>query len=770
MNITSVCQAPPLILVVDDDQSMRILLRRAMEQEGYKVAEAADAEQALAVYSRLNPDLVLLNALMPVVDGFTCCAKLQTFSRKNHAPVLMIMALEDRESVERALLVGATDYVTKPIHWAVLRQRVRRLLQQSYLYQQLEKSNQELQAKINELSQAERALRESQERYALVAQSTHDGFWDWNLKTNQVYFSSRWKSMLGYSEHEIGNSLADWFNRVHPEDIERFKAEISAHLAGLTTYFENEHRLLHQDDSYRWMLSRGLALRDVDGKPYRIAGCQTDMTQSKTTEAKLLHQACHDALTGLPNRVWFMERLEYAIARAKLHQDYVFALLFLDLDRFKLVNDSLGHALGDHLLMAIAQRLKTCLRPADPIARLDGDEFIILLEDIRDLSHATQVADQIHRELSLPFNLKGNTVFTSASIGIVISTLGSDRPEDLLRDADTTMNRAKALGKARYEVFNQTMHNQAMARLQLEIDLRSALERQELQVYYQPIVSLNNGRIAGFEALVRWQHPQRGWVSPAEFIPVAEETGLIIPLGWWVLRQACRQIHIWQQQVPVHSPLIVSVNISGKQLTQSHLVTQIKQILRETGLDASSLKLEITESVLVDNIEAAVPILKQLKALGIGLSIDDFGTGYSSLSYLHQMPIDTLKIDRSFVHDVDCDPEKIEIIRTVVGLSWNLGMNVVAEGVETKKQMYQLQALNCDYGQGYFFSRPVNAKAAKALKQFELEKTGNTAVELQHQMPTRQIKLDEINKYCQLPQSLTLSRLREATQETRIEP
>jgi diguanylate cyclase (GGDEF)-like protein/PAS domain S-box-containing protein len=741
-----------------------------MEQESYKVAEAADAEQALAAYSRLNPDLVLLNALMPVVDGFTCCAKLQTFSRKNHAPVLMIMALEDRESVDRALLVGATDYVTKPIHWAVLRQRVRRLLQQSYLYQQLEKSNQELHAKINELSQAEEALRESQERYALVAQSTHDGFWDWNLKTNQVYFSSRWKSMLGYSEHEIGNSLADWFNRVHPEDIERFKAEISAHLAGLTNCFENEHRLLHQDDSYRWMLSRGIALRDADGKPYRIAGCQTDITQSKTTEARLLHQACHDALTGLPNRVWFMERLEYAIARTKLHQDYVFALLFLDLDRFKLVNDSLGHALGDQLLMAIAQRLKTCLRPADTIARLDGDEFTILLEDIKDLSHATQVADRIHQELSLPFNLKGNTVFTSASIGIVISALGYDRPEDMLRDADTTMNRAKALGKARYEVFNQTMQNQAMARLQLEIDLRSALERQELQVYYQPIVSLNNGRIAGFEALVRWQHPQRGLVSPAEFIPVAEETGLIIPLGWWVLRQACRQICTWQQQVPVHPPLIVSVNISGKQLTQSHLVTEIKQILRETGLDAGSLKLEITESVLVDNIEAVVPILKQLKALGIGLSIDDFGTGYSSLSYLHQMPIDTLKIDRSFVHDVDCDPEKIEIIRTIVGLSWNLGMNVVAEGVETKKQMYQLQALNCDYGQGYFFSRPVNAKAAKALKQFELKKTGNTAIEPQHQMPTYQIKLDEINKYCQLPQSLNLLNLRQAAQKTQREP
>lgn len=751
MNTTFALQASPLLLVVDDDQSIRTLLRRAMEQEGYKVVEAENGEQALAAYTRLNPDLVLLDALMPVMDGFTCCARLQTLAGKNQTPVLIVTALEDPQSVDRAFDVGATDYITKPIHLAVLRQRVRRLLQQSYLYKQLESSNQELQAKFDELQQVEKALRESQERYALVAQCAHDGLWDWNLKTNEIYFSPRWKSMLGYDDRELDNNLAEWFNRVHPEDIERFKAQISAHLAGLTNNFENEHRLLHQDGSYRWMLSCGLAVRDLEGTPYRIAGSQTDITSSKTTEAELLHQAFHDVLTGLPNRVCFVEQLERAIEQAKQDPDRVFAVLFLDLDRFKLVNDSLGHIVGDRLLIAIAHRLKTCVGAKDTIARLGGDEFTILLENVKDLDRATQVADRICQELSLPFNLNGHEVFTSVSIGIAISTFGYDRAEDLLRDADTTMYRAKSTGKARYEVFDRAMQNQAMARLQLEIDLRWALERQELHVYYQPILSLNNSKIAGFEALVRWQHPQRGWISPAEFIPVAEEAGLIVPLGWWVLREACRQMRAWQQQALTHLPLTISVNISGKQFAQPNLVKEIQQILQETGLDASSLKLEITESVLVDKTEAAVAILKQLKALGIGLSIDDFGTGYSSLSYLHQMPIDTLKIDRSFVNNVDCDPEKIEIIRTIVGLAWNLGMNVVAEGVETKKQMYQLRALKCDYGQGYFFSRPVDAKAATALQQFDLKKTGSLT-KPKHQMQTPHIDLGE-TQYSQLTRS-----------------
>ena len=390
-------------------------------------------------------------------------------------------------------------------------------------------------------------------------------------------------------------------------------------------------------------------------------------------------------------------------------------MLFLDLDRFKLINDSLGHNLGDRLLVAIAQRLQACLRPGDTVSRLGGDEFTILLDAIKDVSDATQIADRIQQHLSMPFQLKGHEVCTAASIGIAIGNSSYECPEDLLRDADTTMYRAKALGKARFEMFDPTLHNQAMARLQLEIDLRRALEQQEIQVYYQPIISLNNGKIAGFEALARWQHPTRGFVSPAEFIPIAEETGLILPLDWWVLRQACRQLRIWNLKFAPTPPLIMSVNLSGKQLALPNLADKIKQILQETGCDARCLKLEITESVLVENAAAATITLQQLKALGIGLSIDDFGTGYSSLSYLHRLPIDTLKIDRSFVNNVDCDPEKIEIIRTVVSLAWNLGMDIVAEGVETKKQMYQLQALKCEYAQGYLFSKPVDSKMVEVL-------------------------------------------------------
>ena len=753
MNTIFSAQASPLILVVDDDKSMRMMLRQAMEQQGYQVAEAADAEQALAVYTRLHPHIVLLDALMPVIDGFTCCAQLQQSGR--HTPVLMMITLEDKESINRTFQVGATDYITKPIHSTVLHQRVRRLLQQSYLHQHLKKSNQELQVRINQLKQVQQALQESRECYTLIAQSANDGIWDWNLKTNEVNFSPRWKAMLGYGEKEIGNSLAEWFNRVHPEDIQNLKSELSAHFAEYTTLFENEHRLLHQDGNYRWMLVRGLAVRDVTGTAYRIAGSQTDITQSKGVEARLLHDATHDALTGLPNRLLFMKSLRNVIEQAQQHQDYIFALLFLDIDRFKLVNDSLGHAIGDQLLVAIATRIKACLRPEDVMARLGGDEFTILLKNVKNINNATQVAERIQQELLLPFNLSGHEVFSSVSIGIALSHARYKQPEDLLRDADTTMYRAKALGKARSEVFDPSMHNQAMARLQLEIDLRRALERQELQVYYQPIVSLKSGVITGFEALARWRHPTRGFVSPAEFIPIAEETGLILPLGWWVLRQSCHQMRIWQEQLQLHSPLTICVNISGKQFTQPHLVEKIEQILQETGLDARSLKLEITESLLLDNAEAAVTILNQLKALGIQLAIDDFGTGYSSLSYLHRLPIDTLKIDRSFVHNVDCDPEKIEIIRTIVALAWNLGMSVVAEGVETKKQMYQLQAFRCDYGQGYFFSRPVDAEAVKALRHFNIQGAETPPVQQKCQNPTRHIDLSEA-EYPQVRASLLL--------------
>ncbi|HEY9750603.1 MAG TPA: PAS domain S-box protein, partial [Allocoleopsis sp.] len=375
---------------------------------------------------------------------------------------------------------------------------------------------------FTERKQAEEALRESQERYALAVAGANDGLWDWNLKTNEIYFSSRWQSMLGYQEGEISSSPNEWFSRVHPEDVERLKAQINLHLEGLSPHFESEHRMRHQDGSYRWMLSRGLAVRDADQKVSRMAGSQTDVTERKHVEEQLLHDAFHDVLTGLPNRSLFMDRLGLAIERSKRPGNNLFAVLFLDLDRFKVINDSLGHMIGDQLLIAIARRLEACLRGGDTVARLGGDEFTILLEDIVDIHDATRIANRIHQALQSPFNLQGQEVFTSVSIGIALSETGYDWPEDLLRDADTAMYRAKSLGRACHEVFDRTMHLRAVELLHLETDLRRAIERQELRLYYQPIVSLTTGRIHGFEALIRWQHPERGLISPAEFIPVAE--------------------------------------------------------------------------------------------------------------------------------------------------------------------------------------------------------------------------------------------------------
>jgi len=568
------------------------------------------------------------------------------------------------------------------------------------------------------------ALRESEERYALATRGTNDGLWDWDLNTNTVYFSPRWKSMLGYQEKEIGNTVEDWFNLVHPQDVDRLKATIASHLQAQTPHLEQEYRILHKDGVYRWMLSRGLAVRNRDGKPYRVVGSQADITANKVTEAELLHQVFHDALTGLPNRLRFTEQLDQSIRRARQQEDYSFAVLFLDLDRFKVVNDSLGHMIGDRLLIAIARRLEMCVRPEDIVARLGGDEFTILLENVRKVEDATLIAERIQNALSLPFNLEGYEVFTSASIGIAFSTTGYEKPEDLLRDADTTMYRAKGLGKARYAVFDASMHAQAMALLQMETYLRRAIERQEFRLHYQPIVNLKTRELVGFEALIRLQHPERGFISPVEFIPVAEETGLITQIGAWVLREACRQMYEWQQKFTSAADLKISVNISPKQFRQLDLVMQVKQVLQGTGLNGRYLKLEITESTLVENADLVANMLKELQALGIGLSIDDFGTGYSSLSYLHRFAVDTLKIDKSFIKDFHVDWEKSKIVNTVIALAENLGIDVIAEGVETSEQAYLLQELKCQFGQGYLFSRPLDSQATEALIAAKLECMG----------------------------------------------
>lgn len=593
---------------------------------------------------------------------------------------------------------------------------------------ELKHNEKELQKVKAERKQALDALEASEERYNLIARSADNGLWDWNLETNEIRFCSRWKAMLGYRDDEIGARPDEWFNRVHPEDIEQVQEEIISHLLGLKPHFRKEHRMRKRDGSYRWMLSRGMAVWDSNRQVYRMAGSVTDITDHKEAEQRLLHNATHDVLTGLPNRALFMDRLKRLFDRARHGDGHLFAVLFLDLDRFKIVNDSLGHQIGDQLLVALARRLDDSLRPGDMVARLGGDEFAIILDHLKHISDATQAAERIHKELCVPFNLSGHEVFASVSIGIAHSHTPYERPEDFIRNADTAMYRAKDQGRGRFELFEKGMHVRAVALLELETDLRRALARGEFCIHYQPIVSIENWKIAGFEALLRWKHPEQGFISPGKFIPVAEETGLINQIGQWVFREACKQLRAWQVQFPSDPPLSISVNLSAKQFSHPTLIEEIKQALVETNVSPGSLKIEITESAIIENVEVATDILRQLKALGIRISLDDFGTGYSSLSYLHRFPIDTLKIDRSFVSRMSM-PKNSEIVRTIITLAVNLGMDVIAEGVETREQIILLTGLNCEYVQGFLLSKPVDGETMRELIEETYQKGLNEHAE-----------------------------------------
>jgi diguanylate cyclase (GGDEF)-like protein/PAS domain S-box-containing protein len=681
------------LLIVDDNEMNRDMLARRLARRGYVIGLAANAQDLLQRVKQDAVDLVLLDIEMPEISGLDALKTLREHYSPAELPIIMVTAKTQSEDIVKALDLGANDYLTKPIDFAVAVARIGTQLSHK---------------------KAQEALKESEERYALAARGSNDGLWDWNLSADVVHYSPRWKAMLGYQEGEIGKRPEEWFDRIHDADRERVKKEIATHQKGLTPHFESEHRVLHKDGSFRWMLSRGVAVHDASGNALRMAGSQTDITEGKVS----------DPLTGLPNRLLFIDRVGRLIKHTKRRKDQLFAVLFLDLDGFKMINDSMGHLIGDQLLLGVANRLEKCLRSTDTVARLGetftvarlgGDEFTVLLDDIKDPSDAKRAADRMMKALVPPFILSGREVFTSVSIGIALGNSAYEQPEDILRDADTAMYRAKSLGKARYEVFDADMRASVMARLQLETDLRHALERGEFRNFYQPIVALVSGEIAGFEALLRWQHPTRGLLGPIEFIPVAEETGLIRELGWWNLREACRQISEWRASLAAHPHLTISVNLSAKQFLQPNLVEDIRKLIGELALPPEALKLEITESTVMADPSAAVEMLQQIKSLGIQLAIDDFGTGYSSLSYLHRFPLDTLKIDRSFISGLGGDGEGMEIARTILPMANNLRLDVVAEGVETIQQVALLKKLQCKYGQGYYFSRPLSAEGTAAL-------------------------------------------------------
>ena len=462
-----------------------------------------------------------------------------------------------------------------------------------------------------------------------------------------------------------------------------------------------------------WTHTEINCLLDLGGLLVTELELRTDLTVKRQTQEHLLYSTLHDALTGLPNRSLFTERLRHAMRRATRHPEDLFAVLFLDLDRFKEVNDNLGHFAGDELLRAVARRLEACIRPEDTVARLSGDEFAILLESITESSDAGRVAERIEEALSFPINLGGAEVTSSASMGIVTSSMSHDQPEQILRSADMAMYRAKAAGRARYELFDRAMHSDALARLQLETDLRRAVELAEFRLHYQPVVSLRTGRVTGFEALVRWEHPERGLVQPIDFIPVAEETGLIVPMGRWVLHEACRQAHEWQALYPREVPLSISVNLSARQFSQPGLVDQVTQALELTGIVPSSLKLEITEASIIDKGRYGLGILTQLREIGVQIYLDDFGTGYSSLSYLHGLPIDAIKIDRVFISSMETNDDNLRLVKTILALAEIVGVRAEAEGISTAEQLRELRSLNCEQGQGYLFSAPITRDAVE---------------------------------------------------------
>jgi diguanylate cyclase (GGDEF)-like protein/PAS domain S-box-containing protein len=566
---------------------------------------------------------------------------------------------------------------------------------------------------VTEQALAVHRLQRSEERLALMEAGANDGLWEWNLARRELHVSARWRVMVGLPAASGNVRPEEWFTRVHVDDIDSLKQAIDAHLSGQTDELQHEHRVRHEDGTYRRFLCRGVAVRGANRRAARIAGSMTDVTEHSDARERLRSAGFTDPLTGLWNRAPFVEEMGQRLVAFKQRRGGRFAALYVDLDRFKVVNDSLGHQVGDELLIAVSRRLESCLRDGDAIARLGGDEFGLLLNGLDDEGQANAIAFRIQDALNVPFSIDGREVFTSASIGIAFSAPQYNNPEEIIRDADSAMYQAKASGKARHEVFDADMRSRALDRLGLENDLRHAVTDTDFEVHYQPIVSLTSGLCVGFEALVRWTR-NGVTVAPDKFIPVAEELGLIEPLGTWVLREACCTFADWQRRFPQNKLECITVNVSTRQLIQQNFLNLVEQAVQEAEMKPSDLRLEITETTLMGSPFVAADALRQLQDFGVKIYLDDFGTGYSSLSHLHKLPVDALKIDRSFVRSLLL-PDRPAIVESILALARTLDTGVVAEGVESEVQARELERLGCRHAQGYYFSPPLSREAAEKM-------------------------------------------------------
>lgn len=689
--MTDIQSSKDTILIVDDDPAIRLLMSHALSGSDLVIIEAESGEQAIEKYTEFLPELTLLDVTMPGMDGFECCAKLRKLSNGNHAAIVMVTGLDQPQDIEKAFDVGATDFMTKPLKWPIFSHRVRYIL----------KANQTL-----------RELSINKDMLANAQGIAHLGYWQWDFKTPVFQCSDELYRLMGLEPQQQEITYAGTLRRVHPEDRTTFMNAMRSALHDKKSY-DVEYRIVRKNGDVINIHDRTDVAQSYG--QWMLTGTLHDITNRKRSEQKISYYAYYDTLTELPNRRLFLEQLESSIAAAKRRNGKL-SLMFIDLDRFKQVNDTYGHHIGDELLRQAATRIKNCVRLSDvvaagkkeadtTVARLAGDEFTVLLCEVTAVADVAIIAQRIIEAFSQPFQLEEHQTYISVSIGITGYPSDANDVKLLLQHADAAMYHAKEQGRNNYQFFSESMNNALASRLEVEADLREALvEGNQFQLYYQPQIDAATTEICGFEALLRWQHPTKGLLAAASFIDVAESSSLILELGQWVLVEACRQAAIWHTSQKKN--FRISVNVSAMQFSHAYLPQQVELALKESGLKPDLLELEITETSIIKDIAETIPLLTELKKMGVKLAIDDFGTGYSSLNYLKQFPIDTLKIDKTFVDEIEGSEKDAAIAQTIVQLARNLGLVTIAEGVENIQQQKLLIDMGCNELQGYFYSKP----------------------------------------------------------------